>query len=157
MLPRLLTGLVTAVLATGCYECNLENCKDGCCSDKGVCVVAPTSDLECGLGGLLCQDCTQKPGNSCLQSTCQPRCNNVTCLGCCTQTGACVAPSSQTDTACGERGSTCVSCTANQFCERLAPTTAGKCCGRAGKPCTTSYDCCSGTTCRATGGGNTCQ
>ena len=153
MLPRLLTLLVTAVLAAGCYECNLDNCKDGCCSAQGVCIVAPSTDLECGLGGVLCQNCAERAGFSCQRSTCQPKCNNVTCLGCCTQTGVCVAPASQTETACGDRGSTCVSCGANQFCERLTPSTPGKCCGRAGKTCGSSYECCSGLTCR----GNSCQ
>jgi hypothetical protein len=159
MLPRLfLTTLVTAVFATGCYECNLENCKDGCCSKEGVCIVQPTNDLECGMGGLLCQNCTEKPGFACLQGSCQSKCNTTTCLGCCTQSGACVPPASQTDTACGERGAVCSSCGTGRSCERLSTSLAGRCCGRAGRTCSVSYDCCSGLTCRATGGGGlSCQ
>lgn len=158
MLTRFITLTVTAVLAAGCYECNLDNCKDGCCSAQGVCIVQPTSDLECGLGGLLCQNCTEKPGFACLQGTCQSKCNLSTCLGCCTENGVCVAPTSQTDMACGDRGTTCSSCGANRTCERLTPTVTGKCCSRSGRPCTVSYDCCSGLTCRATGaGGLSCQ
>jgi hypothetical protein len=158
MLPRFLTLLVTAVLAAGCYECNLDNCKDGCCSAQGVCIVAPTSDLECGMGGVLCQNCTEKPNFGCIQNTCQSKCNTTTCLGCCTQTGACVPPASQTDTACGERGSVCMSCGSGRRCERLSTSLAGQCCNSSGKPCSQSYECCSGLTCRPAGnGGLTCQ
>lgn len=158
MFLRLITLAVTALLAAGCYECTQENCKDGCCSAEGVCIVAPTSDLECGMNGVLCQNCTDKPGFGCIQSTCQSKCNTTSCLGCCTQTGACVPPASQTVTACGGRGEVCTSCGANQLCERLSVSIAGKCCGRAGRTCNVSYDCCSGYTCRANGtGGLTCQ
>lgn len=158
MFPRLLTLWMTAVLAAGCYECNVDNCKDGCCSPQGVCIVAPTSDFECGMGGVLCQNCTESPGFGCLQSQCQSKCNTSTCLGCCTQTGACVAPASQTDMACGDRGTVCASCGTGRTCERLAVSVAGKCCGRAGRTCSVSYDCCSGLTCRPAGGGGlSCQ
>ena len=158
MLSRLITLSVTAVLTAGCYECNADTCKDGCCSAQGVCIVAPTNDLECGLGGVLCQNCTARPGFGCIQNICQSKCGTANCLGCCTETGTCVAPTSQSDTACGDRGSVCTSCGVNRTCERLTPTVAGKCCGRASKTCMVSYDCCSGLTCRPAGtGGLTCQ
>lgn len=158
MLARALLWLATAVLVAGCYECNLENCKDGCCSAQGVCIVAPTSDRECGMGGLLCQDCTEKPNFRCIQSTCQSTCNATTCSGCCTQGGICLAPASQTDTACGGGGTVCTTCGTGQRCERQASGLPGRCCTTAGRTCTRSYDCCSGLTCRTTaGGGLTCQ
>lgn len=158
MLLRLFPLLATAALAAGCYECNLENCKDGCCSAEGVCIVAPTSDLECGMGGLLCQNCTERPGFRCFQGTCQSQCNAINCEGCCTATGTCTLPQSQSNTSCGERGSICSSCGTNRICQRLIPTAGGECCGSSGFSCFNSYECCSGYSCRPAGnGGLTCQ
>lgn len=158
MFPRLLSVWVTAVLAAGCYECSAENCPDGCCSAKGVCIVQPTSDLECGMGGLLCQNCTERLGSACLDHQCKPRCNVSTCTGCCTESGTCISAGAENEMACGDRGAICQSCGANRVCERLSPTTTGKCCGRTGRSCVMSYECCIGYSCRVTGtGGFTCQ
>ena len=158
MLFRVVILAMTAAFASGCYECNLENCKDGCCSADSVCIVAPTSDKQCGLGGVLCQNCAEKVGTSCQQSQCKPRCNALNCDGCCTPIGTCVSFASEDASSCGPRGEACVSCGANRSCEKNASTRSGKCCGQSGRSCNVSYDCCNGLTCRPAGnGGLTCQ
>lgn len=158
MVFRLVTLVMTACFAAGCYECNLDNCKDGCCSAQGICIVAPTSDKECGLGGLLCQDCTEKVGFTCQQSQCKSRCSALSCDGCCTPTATCVSHRSMNTLSCGPRGEACVSCGTNRTCQVTASTMSGKCCGQPGYACSVSYDCCTGLTCRPAGnGGLTCQ
>lgn len=140
------------VALAGCYECTQENCADGCCSSEGVCIVKPTGDDACGLGGLACRDCFRE-GKSCIDSTCQWRsCNSTTCpSGCCTSTGQCTGYASQSTAACGTGANLCAACGNGQRCDR------GACCSGAGLPCTDSYGCCSGFTCIDSASGKVCR
>lgn len=95
-------------LAAGCAECNAQSCSDGCCNPQGQCVVQPTADAECGLGGGACQNCTPL-GLSCVANQCTPRCNAANCAGCCAGT-TCVAVPTQTAQRCGTGGGVCTVC-----------------------------------------------
>ena len=96
-------------------QCNQQNCPKGCCAGD-VCVTSET-DTQCGIGGLACNDCTQK-GQSCNAGTCVSPCNAQTCVGCC-QAGTCYA--GFLDSRCGSSGAVCADCTQQQTtCDTLA-------------------------------------
>lgn len=137
---RLASLVVAGVLLSGCYECTQENCQNGCCSAEGVCIVRATTDKECGTGGLLCEDCTQRLGYTCVAQKCLSRCNATNCAGCCNGL-SCVSVTQQSASQCGSGGDVCLACGAQQACR------GGRCCGVAGFACTSSSQCCSGFTC----------
>jgi hypothetical protein len=148
---RLLLTFLCGMLAAGCYECNQDNCANGCCNRDGVCIVNATTDKECGTGGLACDDCTVPAGFSCVSGTCAPRtCNPTNCAGCC-QGFQCVFATNQSTNACGGGAQACMRCGTRQLCAN------GRCCGDVGAACSGSYDCCGGRTCRDINGTKTCQ
>lgn len=90
-------------------KCGPQNCK-GCCAGD-VCL-SGTAGNACGLGGLVCNDCSSK-GQTCNSGTGQcegppPTCNAQTCPNGCCQGNNCI-PSS--NTTCGLQGKVCQNCT----------------------------------------------
>lgn len=118
-----------------------------------MCIVEPKSDIACGMGGVLCQNCREKAGFFCTGGQCGSLlCNAANCPGCCTATGACVLSTVMTRSQCGPRGGLCGACGADQAC-----TNVGACCSALGTACTSSSECCVGLTCVPTATGATCQ
>jgi hypothetical protein len=90
--------------------CSPANCA-GCCggTDGNTCV-AGSDDGACGLGGYVCQNCSQF-GRACVNGACvvPVACSPSTCKGCCY--GNICAEGDQTFL-CGTGGGTCADCTA---------------------------------------------
>lgn len=145
-------GLVLAfvlALAPSCstWECNADNCSDGCCDAEGVCQVGNPDDV-CGLRGAACRNCSAQKNAMCTAGQCVPRCTPQSCPnGCCDEFGDCRGFSAQTSFTCGRGGAACVECNARggsytQSCEE------GVCCTNFLSPCTSSAECCPGYSCQ---------
>jgi hypothetical protein len=105
------------VTPDGGRACGPVNGCRGCCDALGNCVEdfagLATSDLQCGLNGELCIDCTNS-GGRCNGGTCEwpdgsGPCS-LTCSGCCDANGTCRPGFASTQ--CGASGGTCQDCTA---------------------------------------------
>jgi hypothetical protein len=142
----LLLAVLSGVLpACSTWECTSETCADGCCDSEGVCQVGNV-DRACGLLGRSCQNCqtSQTCGPT---GQCVSKCNAQNCPnGCCEEDGSCRLSTNQFSFACGRGGATCVDCNAGgPYTKDCAQ---GACCSRRYSACSTSSDCCPGTSCR---------
>jgi hypothetical protein len=98
--------------------CDGVSCRSGCCDANGVCQPG-NSPSACGSAGLSCVSCN---GGACDGNThtCGPvtTCINLSCKGCCGSDNQCHA--GNTGAACGNSGTTCEMCSANQICSYSA-------------------------------------
>ncbi len=96
-------------------SCSPLTCKDGCCSNDGVCVPG-TAPGQCGKGGLVCMACSAI-GYGCVSQGCAAGATCTGCDGCC-KAGTCNTNGKTQDDACGHGGAACVDCTGSgQTCD----------------------------------------
>lgn len=74
MFQRAIVVLVAAVLVGSCSTkppCGPSNCT-GCCASADVCVPPPSTDVACGSGGAVCDDCVARTDglNVCVNDRC---------------------------------------------------------------------------------------
>jgi hypothetical protein len=120
--------------------CDATNCS-GCCTPEGTCATG-LSNFGCGAHGVACSSCPLSApcGDA---GACVPVCNASNCSGCCIGT-SCIAPGSQSSTACGFGGSACLTCAAPSSCAN------GRCTNPDGGYCdrTRCAGCCDSAECR---------
>jgi hypothetical protein len=150
----------------GGVTCDSTNCNTCCVNDQ---CVTQVNNLTCGTGGNTCQTCTG--AQTCTSGVCQDN----SCTGCVSSSGACLTTAEQNNTQCGSGGVTCATCPSGTACQNGTCVTTGGCtscstgccsgttclpgtsltaCGSSGNACTS---CSSGQSCTATATGGQCQ
>ncbi len=115
--------------------CGPLTCPDGCCDAQGQCQEG-NSDVECGVSGTSCGDCTKSglhcaPQGFCYQGA---HCGPDNCAGCCDGTGQCRPGAA--NQFCGQYGKLCDNCSAK------SKTCIGQVCSN-GSTCPAAYAGCS--------------
>jgi hypothetical protein len=137
--------------------CGPETCLNGCCDELGQCR-SGTDLTRCGTGGAACRNCPSNGFSTCSGQTCGSTpdvCNSATCPnGCCAvRNGRPVCLAGIDDTACGGRGETCASCSAQgQACNPGSRSCAGAVCNAQNcRGCCVGNQCLQGINDRACG------
>ena len=138
----------------GAFTCGPDNC-DGCCNPDGQCV-GGIVDAACGFGGQRCTACPFEEacsqfGDPSGPGTCQPlipSCDIDSCSNGCCAGNTCVPFAAGTNL-CGQPGTQCTACAANEKCDTTSFTCEATC-----NPTTCKGGCCVNDIC-AVGSQNT--